>query len=281
MNFILRSYRIYFKLAFLVNRRLASVSAFRLFATPLNQKIRPGETEALQKARQHFTRFGPYRIALYEWPAAAEVPARGRALLVHGWEGNAGSLGAFAERLSAMGYDVLAFDGIAHHKSSGRRTHVLQFSELVQHMLDSYNPEILIAHSFGSAASVLALQRVSLPGVRKMVLLSTPDRIEDVVGDFSRLMHFSPRQDKALKKYIEQKFSMPVEELCISDLARGLKPDVMLVHDTEDRVLPYSNALAVKAKNPSVYLHTIHRAGHYRMAWNEDVIHSVEHYLST
>jgi len=279
MSWILKSYRLYFKLLFALSPKTASEKAFRLFATPLNQKVRRAETEVMARARQHFTDFGGHRIALYSWDLPAGTVSKGRVLLVHGWEGNAGSLGGFVNELNAAGYDVLAFDGIAHHKSGGKRTNVLQFSQLVKQLAESYGPQVLIAHSFGSAASVLALHSMYPAGADKLVLLSTPDRIEDVITDFTTLMQFSEARKARFVQHIEQKFGFPVERLTVSELARGIRPKILLVHDSGDRILPYTNALSVKEKNPQVQLHTLHKAGHYKMLWNTGVIDSVMEYI--
>ena len=280
MNRILQSYRLYFKLLFALSPKASSARAFRLFATPLNQKLRPAETEVMARARKHFTDFAGHRIALYSWELPAGTESRGRVLLVHGWEGNAGSLGGFVDVLNTAGYEVLAFDGIAHHQSGGKQTHVLQFSQLVKQLTESYGPQVLIAHSFGSAASVLALHSMYPAGVDKLVLLSTPDRIEDVITDFTTLMHFSAARKAHLIRYIEQKFGFPVERLTVSDLTPGIRPQVLLVHDSADRILPYTNALSVKKKNPQVQLQTLEKTGHYKMLWDAGVIGSVMEYVN-
>jgi pimeloyl-ACP methyl ester carboxylesterase len=269
MEQALKFYRIYFRLLFLIAPTYAAKKAFKLFATPLTKKVRAQETEALTTAEEEALQIEGNAIALYKWGNGPK-----KALLVHGWEGNGGSLAGFRTDLIANGYTVYSFDGPAHGKSGGKQTNVINFSSTVARIIEQKDvKDLLITHSFGSATSMYALVQNPHICIKRMVLLTSPNRLLDVISEFTTIMHFSPKNHKAFIKYMEGHFNLDMNEVVVAKIANQVNVgEFLIIHDEHDKIIPHSySANVAKALGDKATFITMHKIGHYRMLWNEAV----------
>jgi pimeloyl-ACP methyl ester carboxylesterase len=287
---ILAFYRVQFAVLFALMPALATRKALQLFSTPFNVKVRSREAECLQQAEKSDVQYAGLTIRLYKWNEdkeltseknTSEKTAPKQALLVHGWEGNGGSLGAFIPMLLKQGYEVLAFDGPAHHASEGKHTDLFHYAGLIRHITDTHPAiDTVIAHSFGCAASTVALHDAHHAHLKRLVFLSTADKFADAISDFTALMRISDRNKNRIFEEIQRRYGKVVDEMRVSLMLSKVQADnVLIVHDTEDRIIPYSGAVRVHEHNPSVQFHAIHDIGHYRMLWNAQVIERVQTFL--
>jgi hypothetical protein len=93
---------------------VAARLAERPFLTPPRYPAPDREREILARARPGSVRVAGRRIETWSWGVGPRI------LLVHGWGGRGGQLGAFVEPLVSRGFSVTAFDGPAHGASEGR-----------------------------------------------------------------------------------------------------------------------------------------------------------------
>lgn len=130
--------------------------------------------------------------ALAGWLVRAEraaVPDSPLVLMAHGWGANYGTVLRLAEPLVHAGHDVLLFDMRGH----GRNQEVPFVT--VRHLRDdvmavvSYaerrfpgRPLVLVGHSFGGAASVLAAAEGAR--VAGIVLIATPSDVLRITAEF-------------------------------------------------------------------------------------------------
>jgi pimeloyl-ACP methyl ester carboxylesterase len=275
MRFILGMYRIYFRLLALISVRAAGNAAIRLFSTPLQKKQKPIEKDVLTnavKTRHSFIHKNQEEITLYQWGNGSK-----HALLVHGWEGNAGSMGAFVKPLTVAGYKVTAMDAPAHGDSRGKTTNLFMFSDAVaaatHHLGDV---DLLISHSFGSAVSLYSTIRHPDIHFNKMVMLTTPDKLEVAFKEFADLLRLPDAVLLAMYDWVKRNYGVEVREVSVSGLASHLKVNkAMIIHDTEDKVIPYRFSEEVVKTLPQARLVAYKGIGHYRMLWNKDVMKNV------
>src|SRR5690606_7504846 len=80
--------------------------------------------------------------------------------LVHGWGGSSAQMNGFVDELVRRGYEAITIDLPAHGESAGKRTEVVECSEALLAAARRFgDPVGVIAHSFGAAATTLAVQR--------------------------------------------------------------------------------------------------------------------------
>ncbi|MDX1585210.1 MAG: alpha/beta hydrolase [Balneolaceae bacterium] len=278
MNAYLVFIRRLLQLLFATVPPLAVRAAFRLFCYPAFDKIRNREQAIRSRAEIRAENVGGKTIKLFRWGSGNKT-----ALLVHGWEGNAGSLGGFVEPLTNNGFRVISFDGPAHGESSGYFTNLVEFSGVVGDLMKRVGPiDAVISHSFGSGAAVLALHRNPEIQLRNLVMVTAPDELKHVIREFSELMHLTDQQHQRLVRFISKRFGVPARELVLHKMIPEIRVDrVMLLHDPEDRVLPFSGARRIAEASNKLQLVKAENRGHYRILWDSDLIRTVTGFVNT
>ncbi len=91
------------------------------------------------------------------------APDRPAAILIHGWEGRGLQLCAYIDPLVAAGHRVIALDGPGHGGSDGMPG-LPSWSAALERVIHEVDPAIIIGHSFGGAASIVAAARTQYQG---------------------------------------------------------------------------------------------------------------------
>lgn len=255
--------------------KFGTYSSFLLFNYPINKTVRNREKRVLESANTTSVSLDDKLIKVYWWGNGDK-----NALLIHGWESNAGGLGGFVEPLLKRGYQILSFDGPAHGKSEGWLTNIIEFSNVIKEIIELDQPDTIITHSFGSAALIYALHQNDHLKVKNLILVTSPNRFEDVLKGFTTLLNFDQKMEDDFMKYISKKFQKNISELEISNLIKKTSIErILLVHDIDDRVLSYKGAKKIAGNSKNVELFSVKNKGHYRILWDEDVIQTCMNFL--
>jgi pimeloyl-ACP methyl ester carboxylesterase len=232
---------------------LAAHWAAQRFTTPRQLPQPDGEHAFLASGRP----FRVGRIAAWRW-------GRGpMALLVHGWEGRGAQLLPFVGPLVERGFSVVTFDAPAHGASPGLNANVADFSHTIFAVSERVGaPEVVIAHSLGSVATLLAMRKGLRPGSVVLVAPPSPARSFEAFSDVLALPDaVRARAMQRVESDVGERFS-DVEP---SALARGLAVPALIVHDADDRVAPWSVGRALADAWPGATLHTTSGLGHHRI----------------
>jgi pimeloyl-ACP methyl ester carboxylesterase len=238
---LLRVLRGTFALLGTVSPPLAARLARRLFLTP------PPRRRSKSRAERDCLRAGQRRvvpglpgIVVRSWGQGPAV------LLVHGWGGRSGQLHALVPPLLAAGYRVVAFDGPAHGESRGARTDMMRFSDAIGGVAANLagapdGLHAVVAHSFGAACSLYALQ--SYPVV-KLVLISCPPHAIWATERFGVALGIPASTLALMRDAIarEHRARFRWEELSMVTLAARCPNEMLLVHDEQDRLVPYEES---------------------------------------
>lgn len=117
-------------------------------------------------------------ILYYQWQTIAD--ARGVILIVHGVCEHIGRYRAMEDWFCAQGFSCYGYDQRGHGRSTGRRTHVADFSEYITDLQlitevvqkrEPGRPLYIFAHSMGAVVALLAVLRNSA-AYRGLVLAS-------------------------------------------------------------------------------------------------------------
>src|SRR5690554_424897 len=147
----IKALQLYFNTIGRIFENKAAKQLLRLFSTPRSKVIRKKEIEILAEAKQKTITIDGHQIATYQWGNGNKS-----ALLCHGWESNAGSLGAFVPLLLKMGYKVISYDGPAHGKSGGESANLFEFTKVAYTINKQFGPAtVFIGHSLGADVVML------------------------------------------------------------------------------------------------------------------------------
>lgn len=256
----------------MVSPAAAARLGLRLFLTPPRYKIPGRELSIRTKAVVSRLPSNGGEIATYMW--GEEGPT---ILLAHSWGGRGTQLAAFVEPLIREGYRVVSFDGPAHGVSSGKQTDMMQFAAAIRAVADANGPlHGVIGHSFGAANTMLAMRDYGLVP-KKVVMIGCFAHGVWVIDSFGVLLGIPDPIVERMRHLLELRYNgrLKWESLSLVEMARQASVPILLVHDTDDREIPYAHALAIHAGSSVMRLKTTKGYGHRRILRNADVIQEV------
>jgi pimeloyl-ACP methyl ester carboxylesterase len=252
----------------------AGQQAFRLFQRTRKLPFKKTELDFYRNARIFEVVHPVENIRAYE----LGDPAGKLVLLVHGWDSNAGSMGAIAFAMAEEGYRVVTLDLPAHGYSQRTHTNLRDCREalraLIYHLRPA-KPFSIITHSFGSAVATMALTETRFT-VDNFIMLTSPNRLIDVFDEFKNQIALGDRAYSEMLQHACQLLNQPVQEVTVDKKMQQVNfKKLVIIHDVHDKVLPYQNAVRINEALPSSKLYTLKNTGHYRMLWNGEVIKKV------
>ncbi len=234
---------------------LAARAAEELFLTPRRPPRPPAEAELLASAEPFNVRFGNELLPAWSWGSGPPV------LLVHGWEGRGGQMAALVPWLRAAGLRVIAFDAPAHGDAGGRQLTLVDHAQAVLAADAQVGPlRGVIAHSFGAAATVVALSRGLQ--VDRVVFVAPMLSVLRSVRDFTRQLGLSAEATATFVRRLERRTGVSPEQLEPRDLAPLMTAALLAIVDEEDRVVAPLDAAAVVGRWPRAELMPTRGKGH-------------------
>jgi pimeloyl-ACP methyl ester carboxylesterase len=266
---------------------LASAWAERLFMTPQRHPVPAREAAALATALPGAITVDGQRIATWRWdPVEGDLDhylsqgAAGRArspvvLLAHGWAGRGGQLVGFVPGLLAAGYTVLTFDGPGHGMSDGRTSSLVEHGRALRALAaslaaDGHHVHAIVAHSMGGAATTFALSEGLAVG--RAVFVAPPTRVTDWSATFAQAVGLSDAVRVAMQQRVEARLGVAWASLDMAVLAPRMEIPLLVVHDRDDREVPWTSGAALAGMWPGAVLHTTEKLGHKRILEDADVL---------
>ncbi|MCB2174252.1 MAG: alpha/beta hydrolase [Actinomycetales bacterium] len=234
--------------------------------------------------RRRDLRPGPGDVVRLPAPRGGDVVAEAWGtgpvvLMVHGWGGWRGQLGAFVSPLVDAGYRVVALDAPSHGDAApgvlgpgrGMLPEIVDALEVAH---DAFGPVAgVVAHSLGCTATGLALRgRLS---AERVALVAPSSGIGALLAQFSRMFGLSERTVAHLRAALEEIVAEPVDGLDPVALGDGPVPDTLVVHDRADREVPYAVGVAVAEAWSDAPLVTTDGLGHHRVLADPGVVAAV------
>jgi pimeloyl-ACP methyl ester carboxylesterase len=274
---ILKFIRLGFKTIGYVFPKQIGRFAYRLFSTPRVRARHRTSDDLIESARIFEFMYGKQLLKGYEWGYGGRT-----ILLVHGWESRGTALRSFVPSLLEQGFRVVAFDGPAHGNSDGKRTNLLHFAGAVKAIIKQVGGVYgIITHSFGGASTVFALDRLYPSAeVARLVLIGVPDKMENVIQGAMDTLNVPPPAARSFVRYIEEKVRISVKSVAISTTQLHNVDRVLIVHDDEDAIVPFSEARAVFEAWDNADLLVATGYGHYRLMKNPDLIQKVAAFIN-
>jgi pimeloyl-ACP methyl ester carboxylesterase len=252
--------------------RLAARAAGSLFLTPRRVALPRSEAGWRESARREQRRIASLNVTTWSW---GEGPA---VLLLHGWEGRGTQLGALAESLAAAGYRVVAPDFPAHGDSPGRKTNLLEFAAIIEALIRELEPAAIVAHSFGSAATSVALSRTPFAG--RLVYIAPPEDFGFFTTVFGSMLGISNDLARRMEREIERQFDIDWSRLRGAALAPAMTAPLLVIHDEDDTDVPPRYGRAIASAWPGARLHITSGLGHRRVLRDPAVMAEVVEFVA-
>lgn len=245
---------------------LSADVVFQKMVTPQRVTATEAEQELLAGATPSHILHGDKRLTVWQW--GQEGP---RVLLVHGWDSRASHLYRFINTLLAAGYQVLAFDGPGHGDSGGSRSNVVDMGQAVLRVVESIGPvEAAVGHSMGSPALLYAFAHGL--SVSVSIHLAGPSSLARVLHRTATMTGLNTTERDRLTTLMEVETGMPVEDMELSRLAHGFRHPALILHDPDDREIPFEESQLLEAAWPQARLHAVSGVGHRRIVGDRAVV---------
>ncbi len=213
--------------------------AVRLFMTRRDH----GEParEALWREQGEETRVAGH-AAVGFGPAGAPV-----AFLMHGWEGRGLQMAAYIEPLVEAGYHVLALDGPGHGKNGKGLGALPTFSAFLEEAILERSPALIVGHSLGSAAAIVAASRTDCKA--RILCLGGPPETHPIFTRARKFMGLPESGRQRFYKYLMRYFDgVRIDDVMdIEACARSWSGDIHAVLAADDDDIPAEESRRIVA----------------------------------
>jgi alpha-beta hydrolase superfamily lysophospholipase len=223
------------------------------------------------------------KVQCYRWMPSAERQKlvglnnaykankiRGRILLCHGWEGYALNFALLIQRALDAGYEVHAFDHLAHGRSEGTQSGLPIALETLltvsAHVKKQHGDiDVLVGHSLGGAAASWASAHKKIEP-KRLVLIAPFYDTRKLSGLWAKAHFLSEDIRAALQMGLEKASGKKFEDFMPPALAEkfATKPvlPVLILHDQADKITAFKHSAALAHACPTITLHEVRKVGH-------------------
>ena len=247
----------YYNALSFISKRYAADKALLLFSKPRKGKITQEQDDFLGTAFQEELKFENHSFMTYRWLGKKET-----ILLVHGWESNSARWKNLILDLKHKGYNVVALDAPAHGYSGGKSFNAILYSEFIHVAAKHFKSQIIIGHSVGGMATVFCQNKYQLAQIQKLILIGAPSEFCGVLKRYTDMMGYNQRIKKEINVVILDRFGAEPNSFSTAKFLENVKLKGLIVHDEEDQIIPYSDALKIKNSFKNSILVTTKGMGH-------------------
>lgn len=269
--------RRFFKAISAVAPGVSSWVAERLWFTPPRAPISAEARQALAKGERLPITVDGRHVAAWSFGSGPVVA------LMHGWGGHSGQMVPFIEPLLAAGFRVVTFDALAHGASARSRTGVrlstfFDFANGLAAVQQQVGPlHAVVAHSGGAIATGIAL-RAQLDAGR-LVLIAPMTRPQKYAKGFSELLGLDAGVHEGWQARALARIGLSWDQLDVTQAQTPRRP-ALVIHDREDKEVPFEDGEALVAAWPGAELHPVAKLGHRRLLKDPDVIKRAVEFIS-
>ena len=200
--------------------------------------------------------------------------SRVKVLLVHGWAGRGTQLYNLADKILENKMMVVSFDGPAHGLSEGKRTNMLEFVETIRAVHEKYGPfDLAIGHSFGGMSLINAV--ADGLNINKLVTIGADNSIPEFFDYFVHKMELKNIVSWKLARMFEKKYNRNLNDLSSEVQARRIDIPVLVLHDSKDKYVPVSSAMAIRQNLKNGQILMTNDLGHHRIFKDPEVIERI------
>ncbi len=232
--------------------------ARKLFFTPLRARVRDEERAVLARGELFSLAVGGQRVVGRAWGEGPTV------LLVHGWGGHSGQMTSLVDPAVAAGFRAVALDLPGHGESAGSVSSLIHFAAALVRAAALFGPvRGVVAHSFGAAASTYAIS--SGLAVERAVFFAPPAGFESFWARFRAGTGVSQEIMDRMLHEAEEWLNVRFDGIGPVDLAPRMTAPLLVLHDPEDREVPYEEGAELARRWPGAELRPAGGLGHLRI----------------
>ena len=244
------------------------------FFKPMSYALTPLERQYLENGTSFHIHVHGNKIRCWKWGRGPGI------LFVHGWNGRGVNFAHFFKPLINARYSVITYDAPAHGESGGQATNYFELSDTVRSFLNpshGFNIQGIIAHSIGASAVINCISKEK-PSI-DAVLIAPALKLKELL--FNSFNHHGVPEIvyRNLVAEMEGYYGYDVHQDNPYVLAKTISSKMLIVHDKDDRTIPYMDSKILSEKTDNVYLHTTEGLGHKRILRDKIVVDFITAYI--
>jgi pimeloyl-ACP methyl ester carboxylesterase len=241
----------------------------------------------LNNARTYTLVHAGLKVQCYQWQPVNALgkprKAKGRMLLCHGWEGYAYNFALLISQALEAGYEVHAFDHLAHGASegtlSGLPTVLDTLLTVAQHVTIVAGPiDVLVGHSLGGAAAAWAAAHEKIKP-KRLVLLAPFYDTRKLSSLWAKAHFLSEDIRTALQAGLENASDKKFEDFMPEALATRFTATrslpLLIVHDKADKITAFKHSATLAKLAKHITLFEAHKLGHIALLADESCMQAV------
>lgn len=244
------------------------------FFKPTSYALTPLERQFLENAASFHIHVHDKDIRCWKWGQGPGI------LFVHGWNGRGVNFAYFFKPFIDAGYSVITYDAPAHGKSEGHVTNYFELSDTVRSFLNpshGFNIQSIIAYSIGASATINCISKEK--PLIDVVLIAPALKLKEIL--FNAFNHHGVPKIvyRNLVAEMEDRYGYDVHQDNPDVLAKTITSKMLIVHDIEDRTIPYRDTKILSDNSNNFFLHTTKGLGHKRILRDNAVIDVITKYI--
>ena len=201
-------------------------------------------------------------------------------LFVHGWSGSSADFNSFYQPVLHAGFNVVAFDHVAHGASTGKVANMFLFVRAVEQALAANRSNIraIVAHSMGASAVINAvnLEWGSLPVVLISPVIPFFESLYQSVDNFG----ISTKWVDELISVFEKRYARSIDEIDPKITIQRFTNPVLTIQDRQDKYISLDINKKYFTPHIAASLHETDGLGHFKILGAEDVVQKVMLFLN-
>lgn len=271
--------RYFFFACRLLPSKITSRFALRIFLTPGKRAAPQWEVDLGEKAQKDMLMNGNNQVVVYRWGSGDK-----HILLCHAWGGRGTQLGNLVEPLIANGYSVITFDAPAHGASPGKTSDMVEYVTTISLISQKYGPfDAVVGHSFGAGNILWAIQSYELRA-KKIILMGCFIHGIWVIDAFGEALGLPKKIVEQMRNILEKRYvgELKWDRLSMIDVLKTVSSPLLLVHDRQDKVIPYTHVLQLfDASRGNSELLSTDGLGHWRILRDRNVVNKVVDFIGS
>ena len=244
------------------------------FFKPTSYALTPLERQFLENATSFHIHVHEKDIRCWKWGSGPTI------LFVHGWNGRGVNFAHFFKPFINAGYSVITYDAPAHGKSEGHVTNYFELSDTVRTFLNpsrGFNIQGIIAYSMGASAAINCISK-DKPSV-DAVLIAPALKLKEILFNAFNQHGVPGFVYRNLVGEMEKSYGYDVHQDNPFVLAKTIDSKMLIVHDKDDRTIPYADSKMLSEKKDNFFLQTTEGLGHKRILRDKAVVDIVTEYI--
>jgi len=206
-----------------------------------------------------------------------------KVLLTHGWASKALDFYELIIELQKIDdLEIIAFDAPGNGSSISEFSNLMLYADSVKSIALNYaQPDVLIGHSLGGMANVIALQELEM-NPKLLISIAPLIRLKENFEQSLDSVSIGAKHQDIFFDNFAQEFPVPASHFNLTNLYQ-LNPaiDHFLAFDPADHISPYAYLKEFLDKYPAINSKSFEDVGHYKILKSADVIEDIVQKISS